>query len=215
MAQLTTSIDDKLALHRTIIFDCETLACVPNRNELRDSNYHYCKGWGDKRGMGISVIGVYDFVEKDFLVFMADNLSEFATLVATRNIICGFNNERFDNPLCEAHGVSIPDGKSYDLHKEIVKKVPPGQRSGYKLDNLLKANKLHVKGGEGAEAPKLAQRGEWGKLLNYVIRDIKCTLLLMRAVCNKCVISPKTSSYIENIDLPWEVVKDSDKGGLF
>jgi hypothetical protein len=212
---VTQTVDEKLAQHRALIYDCEILKCIPNENEMRDPNYQYCRGWGDKRGMEISVIGAYDYVTGDYLVFLGDNLNDFATLVASRNIVIGFNNKRFDDPLCEAHGIIIPASKSYDLHQEITKKVPPGERGGFKLDALLKANGLHTKSGDGAEAPRMAQRGEWGALINYVLCDAKCTVQLMRAVCNRTVVSPKNGGVIENVELPWDVVKGSELGGLY
>ena len=45
-----------------IIYDCEIIRCIPPRDGIRNDDLAYCDGWHDYEGMGISVIGAYDYV---------------------------------------------------------------------------------------------------------------------------------------------------------
>jgi hypothetical protein len=134
-------------------------------------------------------------------------------LVNSRNIIIGFNNDRFDNNVCKANSILIQQAKSYDLWKAVTNTQPPGQRFGFSLDNLLKVNGLETKSGLGADAPRQAQQGEWGKLINYCMDDTRKEVQILRLACNGMLKNPKNSEYMK-IKLPWEVVQ-VETGGLF
>lgn len=206
------SVDEKLAKIEAIVYDIEIVAAIPVEGEIRDNTLTYCNGWQDYEGMGISVVTAYDFVERAYQVYLLDNLHEFKTLVNSRRCLIGFNNERFDNQVLRANDFFIPPEKSWDNHKAITDRQPPGQKGGYSLQSLLKANSLPVKTGLGSEAPKLAQTGQWGKLINYCLSDTSKQVQILRLSCAGTLRNPKTSGYIE-ITPPWAQFKVNE--GLF
>ena len=207
------SADQKLAKAGAVMYDCEIFKAIPVQGEVRDPKLQYCGGWEDYSGMGISLITAYDFVMQDWGIYMGDNIHEFKTLVNSRNIIIGYNNKRFDDNLCTHNGIYIDPAKSYDLWKAIVDTQLPGERGGFKLDSMLKANGITPKGGLGADAPKQAQMGLWGELCTYGLGDTNKQVQLLRKACNGTMRSPKNGEYM-TIKLPWEAVK-VDMGGLF
>lgn len=199
------SVDRQLADCGALVFDIEIISAVPQHGELRQNDLHYCKGWDDYAGMGISMVSAYDFVDGAYRIFLADNLSKFGTLVNSRNVIIGFNNDRFDNNVLAANDIEVPQGKSYDLWKYIVATVPPNQRRGYALADMLRANGIGSKSGLGADAPRLVQTGQWGAAINYCLDDTRLTVGLLRLACSDLMKSPKTGD-IMIIKKPWELV---------
>jgi hypothetical protein len=53
--------------------------------------------------------------------------------------------------------------------------TPRVTRGGYSLDALAKANLEISKSGRGDLAPKLWQRGEYGAVIDYCLRDVMLT----------------------------------------
>jgi len=208
-SRLASVADIQLAKCGAMFYDTEIVRMVPMQNEVRDPTFQYCNGWQDYSGMGISVIGAYDFVTRAYKVFLHDNFAELSRLIDGRNIIIGFNSNRFDDNLLRANGIQLPKEKTFDLWKEIVNTQPPGQRAGFSLNNMLKANDLQSKSGDGGNAPKLAQRGHWGELINYCLDDNRLSVQLLRLACNDLMKSPKTGSYLK-IKKPWEIVDVSN-----
>ena len=79
---------------------------------------------------------------------------------------------------------------------------------------MLIANNIPVKTSSGAEAPKMAQRGEWARLINYCLGDVAKTVMVLRLACNGMMKNPKTGGYL-NIRKPWEVIKVEAGEALF
>lgn len=163
-----------------LIYDCEVVNCIPNWGEELDPNLKYCSGWDDFDGMGISVIGAYDFRQDRYRIFLEDNFQEFQKLVDDRKAIIGFNSLCFDDKLCEAHGLKV--STTYDLLAEV--RVASGQpryyvkgvtRGGYSLEKLTWANLGYGKSGSGSLAPELWQRGQQGAVIDYCLQDVEIT----------------------------------------
>lgn len=165
-----------------LIFDCEIEKAILGKNETPIDGVEYCDGWRDFKGMGISCICAYDTEAYRHRVFLKDNFGEFQALVYHHQVIAGFNNLAFDNKLCEAHGLNIPEEKTYDLLREIRKGLgldPDNfdfkRHSGYTLDAMTKANGIARKTGNGALAPVQWQRGKFGEVIDYCMNDIGMT----------------------------------------
>lgn len=212
MAQIIDT-DKKLKQSGAILYDLEIIAAVPDRDSVRDPSLFYCGGWEDYEGMGISVITAYDFVDEAYRIYLQDNLNEFRTTINSRNIIIGYNNKRFDDNVLRAAGIDVPEKKSYDLWKAITNTQVDGQKRGFNLDAMLTANGLEGKTGLGSDAPKQAQTGQWGKLINYCLDDTRKTLYVLRLACNGNLKNPKNGEYMK-IKTPWEEIQ-VDTGGLF
>jgi len=179
-----------------IIYDCEIQNAIPVKGEPKIKGIRYCSGWRSFLEMGISVICVYDYDTNGFRVFCQDNLEEFGDLAWSTDMVVGFHNWNFDDPLIEAHGVGIPEKRSYDLYKEIYKahNFSMARRvGGMKLDECVKAN-FPDKGktGDGAMAPVLWQQGKIGTVIDYCMQDVYLTKCLLDLVIQGKFVSPKT-----------------------
>lgn len=183
-----------------IIYDIETARAIPLYND--DSliaDIEYCAGWHDHANMGIACICVYDYRCDGYSVFMQDNFGEFRELMEDVGRVAGFNNLSFDNVLCGYNDINIPRNKSYDLLEEIWKSANLGPiynvktHSGYGLDAVARANLGETKNGWGGNAPIWFQRGEFGKLITYCLRDVwLIKRLLDKVIHTGQIISPVT-----------------------
>ena len=165
-----------------IIFDIEIKAGpLPKELSDRRANVTYAASWTDYLGMGIAVIGCYDYMSDKYRVFGEgkSELDDFQQIIDSHDSIVGFNNNRFDNPLLEAHGVVIPAKKSYDILTSIYSALGSYQK-GCGLDAVVKANFNSAgKTGSGAEAPILWQKGHYTQVIDYCLNDVRMTKMLL------------------------------------
>lgn len=187
-----------------LIYDCEIIKAIPNKKEEALEGIEYCEGWKDYEGMGISVIGVYDYIEDRYRVFMQDNFDEFQKLIEDREIIVGFNQIGFDNNLAEANGIMISHKEHYDILAEIWKADGLGtefkypSHIGYGLDAVCEINFGINKTGNGALAPIDWQKGHIGKVSDYCLNDVKMTKKILDHIINYGQLqSPKEEKILE------------------
>ena len=181
-----------------LIYDLEIKRCIPGAQILiPDFIPDFCDGWTDFAGMGISCIGVYDFVTDSYRVFTTtriknedgtltdfDNFDQFAQLAASREVIIGWNTTYFDDWLLREY--DIPVTTHYDLLKELRLAtgqtphfVPGVSPSGFGLDEFAQANCGVGKAAPGSLAPQLFQTGRIGELCDYCLNDVRLTKLLL------------------------------------
>jgi hypothetical protein len=164
-----------------LIYDCEIKKAILSKTESPIEGIEYCEGWRDFEGMGISCIGAYDYHTDRYRVFCEDNFPEFQALVDSHEVIIGFNSIGFDNPLCAANGIVVPDEKSYDALVEVWLAAGLGpmfrypSHMGFGLDAICKVNFGLEKSGHGAVAPVQWQRGQIGSVIDYCLNDVKIT----------------------------------------
>lgn len=191
-----------------IIYDLEIVKAIPYKKEPVIEGIQYCGGWSDHANMGISVLGVYDYVEDRVRVFCQDNFAAFIALAAQRDLLVGFNNIPFDNEVIthcidgEFREAAFP--KSYDLLREIwaAAGLGPdfrfGTHTGYSLDAVCARNFGVGKSGTGAKAPIDWQQGRIGSVIDYCLDDIRLTKALFdRVVAGEPIISPKTGDGLQ------------------
>jgi hypothetical protein len=197
-----------------LIYDCEIKRAIPNRDGVILRGIEYCQGWDDFKGMGISVIGAYDYEEEAYRVFCEDNMDEFHMIVDHHTIsggfIAGYNNRKFDDRLVAAHGMPINPAASYDLLAEIWKAAGLGPEfvrethMGFSLDDMIRANfPEYGKTGDGRMAPVLWQQGKVGKVIDYCLSDVWLTKMLLDRVINgNPLINPKDGEllYVKSPD---------------
>lgn len=186
-----------------LVYDCEIIKGILGRNDVAIPGIEYCDGWRDFANMGISVIGAYDYEDDRYRVFLADNFDEFQTLVDQRKVIIGFNSLAFDNHLCEANDINVPDSKSWDLLVETWKGAGLGpafqypSHAGYGLNAVAGANIGQHKSGHGALAPVLWQQGKIGQVVDYCLQDVALTKKLFdRVIQRESLVNPKTGAYL-------------------
>jgi len=178
-----------------LIYDCEIEKLIPPKDEPLDPNFDYCGGWGDYAGMGISVISAFDYTDGFPRIFFKDSIEELWKLMDKADIIAGFNSKHFDNKLMAAHGYEIPEEKTYDLFLEIKEAAGAHKfAKGYNLDNCCLVNLGHTKSGTGDQAPKLWQRGHFGAVADYALRDIMLESRLLDLCMKQPILDPGNSS---------------------
>jgi len=208
---------------KILIYDCEIIkAIMPDyKNEQPIEGIEYCKGWDDHENMGISVIGTYNNWTKEQVAFVnhaniPDNLQQntwvslqyFQQLLDECDVLVGFNNQHFDDNLIKANGFIIPDRVvNYDILVEMWRAVgiePPfvyPTHAGYSLKQTCEANGLPPKTGDGGNAAIQWQRGEYQKVIDYCLNDIKITTDLFRKIVNNdgWIINPKNKIKLRGI----------------
>lgn len=171
-----------------LIYDCEIMRCIPDRDGYRNPEFEYCDGWDDHANMGVTTIGwhfssqIWDgkaevsVNENSELPWMCDR---FSTALDLADIIIGFNSKSFDDALVHANGLLI--ATDYDLLEEIRevaygskswKDTPPGY--SYSLGVLGQANGVE-KTGTGERAPELWQKGDKQSVIDYCKNDVLLT----------------------------------------
>lgn len=167
-----------------VVYDLEIAKCIPDGNN-HDESLLFAKSWGDYEGLGISVIGMYDFAGDTLSAFFESDFPNFYERAKNADVVIGFNSRNFDDKILKAH--DMPLETTYDLFEEV--KVASGQsrrgvaRKGYGLDSLAVANNLAAKRFGGALAPVMFQRGKLKELEDYCLGDVAVTrdLFLSRA----------------------------------
>jgi hypothetical protein len=192
-----------------IVYDCEIEKGILGKKDVRVEGIEYCGGWRDFQGMGISVIGVYDFSTDRTRIFMKDNLDEFQKLIDETDIVVGYNSMSFDNQLVAAHGVSVPLSKNYDILVEIWKGLGLGPvfqfptHAGYSLDAVAQSTLGLNKTGHGALAPIHWQQGKLGSVIDYCLNDVFVTVTLLEHIIqNNFVKNPKKLGSIIPVSPP-------------
>lgn len=174
-----------------IIYDCEIIKCIPPKDGVKNDQLQYCDGWHDHEGMGISVIGAYDYVTGQLKAYVSEGMmfggllemsdfQSFEDLACQRDLVIGFNSLGFDDKLCRANNIVIET--NYDLLCEVrvasgqpAKYVKGKTKAGYNLDALATANLGKAKTGHGALAPELWQQGKYHEVIRYCLNDVMLT----------------------------------------
>ncbi len=165
---------------KTLIYDCEIIKCIPDRDGFRNPNYQYCDGWHDHSNMGISLIGAWLSWDNSIRIYTQDTFDKFQQAVNQADLIVGFNSLKFDDALCRANGIEIKT--DYDLLCEVwaaaglPREYTKGiTRAGYNLNQLGIANLGKGKSGSGALAPELWQDKKQWEVVRYLTDDILIT----------------------------------------
>ena len=192
-----------------LVYDIEIVKGICPVNEAPIPGIEYCEGWHDHAGMGISVINAYDYYEDRYRCFCEDNFDAFQELVEDREVICGFNSIRFDNAVCEANGIEVPELKSYDILREMWLSAGLGAEfnrtthRNYGLDKTGEVNLGQNKTGHGALAPVQWQRGEIGKVIDYCLGDVWITKRLLDLILiRQELISPADGMTMLRMPIP-------------
>ncbi|HDR8950784.1 TPA: ribonuclease H-like domain-containing protein [Burkholderia vietnamiensis] len=192
----------------SLIYDIEIAKAILGRGETRIDGVQYCDGWHDHAGMGISVIGAYDYAESRYRVFCEDNLDAFVELCAERAPLVSFNGIGFDDKVINAtldpYSAMPREPFRYDLLAEIWRAagLDPtfggNSHAGYDLDATCEANFGIRKSGDGAHAPIAWQQGRVGEVIDYCLNDIRLTKRLFdhAVVLGEPIVLAKTGASV-------------------
>lgn len=196
--------------NRILLYDIEIKNAIPDKKGLVYDGIRYCQGWGDHAGMGVSVIGAWDYATKRPLVFFENDLRAFELLAQDRDLVVGFNQLGFDIKVLRAAGIDIPDEKNYDLLRAVWEGVGlgpefnPRTHGGYGLDACCRANFGTRKTGDGALAPIWWQQGRQADVINYCLADVMLTKQLFDFVVeHHFIVDPKGSETRISVKSPF------------
>jgi len=166
---------------KTLVYDLEIINCVPGKDKPLDG-IKYCQGWGDHAGMGISVIGAFDYSTQRYRVFLEDNFDAFVNLARDSDLLVTFNGIAFDHKVLAACLNFNPILKDYDLLLEMTKAAGVYNAKGFSLDATSRANFKNGKSGDGRLAPINWQEGHRGNVIDYCLEDVRLTKALFDRV---------------------------------
>jgi hypothetical protein len=166
---------------KVLIYDLEIINCVPGKDKPIEG-IKYCQGWHDHAGMGISVIGAFDYSTQRYRVFLEDNFTDFILLARNTELLVTFNGIGFDNKVVEACIGPLGQPENYDLMAEMMVAADTDNRKGFSLDATCKANFGFGKSMDGGLAPVNWQEGRRGTVIDYCLNDVRLTKVLFDRV---------------------------------
>lgn len=139
-------------------------------------------GWHRAEKMGISVGVVYDSMLEGCVTYLEHEIPQLIEHLLRLKLIVGFNNKRFDNRVLSAYtNIDISALPTLDLLEEVTNHL------GYRLSlNALAEHTLGVKkSGDGLQALRWYQEGNYEKLTKYCQKDVEITHDLMNYSLDK------------------------------
>jgi DEAD/DEAH box helicase domain-containing protein len=129
-------------------------------------------GWQNTHLMRVSVVVVFDSVEKHFRVFTEDSLEELFALLQEVDLIIGFNIKKFDYRVLGAYtNGDLKALPTFDILENIHNRL--GFRLG--LDHLATETLKRGKTADGLQAVEWFRQGEMEKLTDYCRQDVEVT----------------------------------------
>lgn len=126
----------------------------------------------DRKKLGVSVVGVYDYNTKRADVFSEKELGELFKILENCSYLVGFNIKSFDIPVLQAY---YPGDFSrflvFDILDEIKEKI--GRRLS--LNYVLQATLGKRKTGHGLQAIDYYREGKLEELKKYCLSDVMLT----------------------------------------
>lgn len=146
-------------VHNPIILDLET-------------QHTFQEVGSDPRKLKVSVVGIYEYATNEYLAFKEEEFTQLFPRLKKASMLVGFNINKFDLPVLSPYYVGkITQFHTLDLLEEVEKIL--GFRVA--LDDLARATLGTKKSGHGFMAIDYYRRGEWEKLINYCLDDVKIT----------------------------------------
>lgn len=148
-------------------------------------------GWNATDQLGVSVAVVYEYNTDRFRVYGPNDVEALRARLLAATRITGFNTFQFDFPVIwgakwdEWYNDEWLEVRSYLAVKSndilvriwrslgLDEKVFTDKHKGWGLDNVAKATLGVGKSGFGGDAPRWFQAGEWARLTDYCIDDVR------------------------------------------
>ena len=129
-------------------------------------------GWQNTHLMRVSVVVVFDSIDKTFLIFKEDRIDTLFDLLERADLIIGFNIKKFDYTVLNAYtNGSLKTLPTFDILEDIHKRL------GFRLslDHLASETLGQRKTAHGLQAVEWFRNGEMEKLVDYCQSDVAIT----------------------------------------
>ncbi|MEK7465036.1 MAG: WYL domain-containing protein [Patescibacteria group bacterium] len=150
-------------MRKEVVLDIETKTAPAN-------------GEGSERGLsslGVSVAGIWSSHDQKFRAIREEQIaSELGPILKSADLVIGFFINRFDLPVLKTHlDFDIRDLPVLDIFDDVTAKL--GHRVS--LASLAQATLGEGKTGHGLEAIGWYQAGDWKRLEEYCLNDVRLT----------------------------------------
>lgn len=143
---------------REITFDIETKNLIPT--------------FGNAERMDIAIVGIHDSETDMYTSYSEEELPQLWPIIEAADVLIGFNSDSFDIPLLNAYYPGdLTRIRSIDLLVEVYKML--GRR--IRLQSFAEATLGHGKSASGVQAVEWWQAGEYQKVRDYCLQDVKVT----------------------------------------
>jgi DEAD/DEAH box helicase domain-containing protein len=129
-------------------------------------------GWQNIHLMRVSVVVIYDSLEKKFLSFREEEIPALLAHLEKADLVVGFNIKRFDYTVLAAYtGKKVLPFTTFDILEDVHRRV------GFRLslDHLGSETLNRRKSGDGLQALEWFKQGEMDKLTDYCRMDVELT----------------------------------------
>ena len=185
-----------ILLMRKIVFDIET------------SDFFADVGSNDPADLNLSVVCIYDSSTEKYSGFFQNELKQLWPIIEKADMLIGFNSDHFDIPLLNKYYPGdLTKIKSLDLLKEVKNSL--GRR--IKLDTLAHATLGKNKIADGVIANTWWKNGEFEKVKEYCLEDVKITKEIYDYALAHGVLKYRDGQKIKDIKLDtshWEKEKE-------
>lgn len=140
-------------------------------------------GWDSTDKLGVSVAVVYEFLTDRFRVYGPSDVPALRDRLLQSDRISGYNIWKFDFPviwgLPGRERYEPLRGKTNDLLCRIWKSLGlsvnefSNLHKGWGLDAVARGTLGVGKSGYGGDAPKWFQAGNWARLVDYCVDDVR------------------------------------------
>lgn len=163
--------------------------------------------------LGVSVSGVWygeENTEGTLRAFREEEFGEMFKIFETADRIVGFNSIDFDMLALKPYYLGdLRKLPNFDILQEVEKKV--GHR--VKLDSIAKETLGSQKGGSGLDAITYYHEGNWDKLIQYCLEDVKITRdLYFHVLKNKELRFKNKWNELIRVELDFKVDDRNEKG---
>lgn len=138
------------------------------------------EGWGSRENLGslgISVVGIWTSGDDQFRVYREGDITELGPLFQSADRVIGFAIHKFDLPVLQPYlDFNLRELPTLDIFEDLCERL--GHRVS--LASLAKATLGASKLGHGLEAVQWYRDGEWQKLEEYCLQDVRITRDLYR-----------------------------------
>ncbi len=153
-------LPDSVPNMRAVTFDIETRTVSLVRGKL------------DINQLELTVVGVHDSETGEYSSYLRDELSKLWPILERADMLIGYNSDYFDIPLLNRYYPGdLSKIHSLDLMAEVQKAL--GRR--LRLDSLAQATLGRGKIGDGLKAGDWWEKGEYDKVREYCIEDVRLT----------------------------------------
>lgn len=145
---------------RAITFDIEAISPNLTRGRL------------DVNEMDLTVVGIHDSTTGEYSTFLKSELPKLWPIIEDADMLIGFNSDTFDIPLLNRYYPGdLTKIRSLDLLAEVYKVL--GRR--VRLDSIAQATLGRGKSGDGLKAGEWWLKGEYDKVREYCLDDVRLT----------------------------------------